>query len=69
MINSFKIPFHIWSWETINKTSILKSIELVPFVVAGLFVGVFLVKKINDKGYRKLILILTALGGIAILFN
>jgi len=27
IINSFKIPFHIWSWETINNSSILKSLE------------------------------------------
>ncbi len=69
IINSFKVPFHIWAWETMNKTSLLKSIELIPFVLVGLFVGVFLVKKINDEGYRKLILFFTALGGVAILFN
>jgi len=69
IINSFKVPFHIWSWETINTSSLSKSLELVPFVVAGLFVGVFLVKKINDDSYRKLILLFTVLGGIVILFN
>ena len=69
IINTFKIPFHIWSWETINSTSILKSIELVPFVLVGLFSGVIIVKKIKDEGYRKLILLFTALGGIAILLN
>jgi len=69
IINTFKIPFHIWSWETINSTSILKSIELVPFVLLGLFSGVVIVKKIKDDGYRKLILLFTALGGIAILLN
>tara|TARA_B100000575_G_C22829528_1_gene487134 strand:- start:168 stop:668 length:501 start_codon:yes stop_codon:yes gene_type:complete len=69
LINSFKIPFHIWSWNTINNTSIVKSLELVPFVVLGLVLGVLIVKKINDGEYRKLILFFTALGGIAILFN
>ena len=69
IINSFKIPFHIWSWETINSTSILKSIELVPFVLIGLFSGVIIVNKTKDEGYRKLILLFTALGGIAILIN
>ena len=69
IINSFKIPFHIWSWGTINEASILKSIQLVPFVILGLVVGVILVKKINDNTFRKLILFLTAFGGILILFN
>ena len=69
IINSFKVPFHIWSWKTMNETSLYKSIVLVPFVVLGLLAGVFLVKKIEDEHYRKIILFLTALGGVAILFN
>lgn len=69
IINTFKVPFHIWSWETINYSSILKSIQLVPFVIFGLITGVFLVKKINNERYRKLILFLTAIGGILFLFN
>jgi len=69
LINSFKVPFHIWSWKTINSESILISLKLIPFVVMGLITGVFLVKKIEDESYRKLILLFTALGGVAILFN
>jgi uncharacterized membrane protein YfcA len=69
IINSFKIPFHVWSWKTINTSSIIKSIELIPFVIIGLFVGIYLVKKIENDNYRKLILIFTAIGGITILLN
>lgn len=69
LINSFKVPFHIWSWKTINSNSILISIQLVPFVIVGLVAGVFLVKKIENESYRKLILLFTAIGGVAILFN
>jgi uncharacterized membrane protein YfcA len=69
LINSFKVPFHIWSWETINSKSIFISLQLVPFVLIGLVAGVFLVKKIENDSYRKLILLFTAIGGIAILFN
>ena len=69
LINSFKVPFHIWSWKTINSESILISLKLIPFVIVGLIIGVFLVKKIEDESYRKLILLFTAIGGVAILFN
>jgi uncharacterized protein len=69
LINAFKVPFHIWSWETINSHSILISLKLVPFVMIGLIVGVLLVQKIENESYRKLILLFTAIGGIAILFN
>ena len=69
LINSFKVPFHIWSWKTINSESILISLKLIPFVIVGLIIGVFLVKKIEDESYRKLILLFTAVGGVAIFFN
>jgi uncharacterized membrane protein YfcA len=69
LTNSFKVPFHIWSWKTINSESILISLQLVPFVIIGLITGIFLVKKIKNDSYRKLILLFTAIGGIAILFN
>ena len=69
IINAFKVPFHIWTWETMNSTSIQISLQLVPFVIIGLVAGVFLVKKIENDSYRKLILLFTAIGGVAILFN
>jgi uncharacterized membrane protein YfcA len=69
IINLFKIPFHIWVWETINITSVQTSLKFFPFLGLGLFVGVKLVKKINDEGYRKLILFLTGIGAIVLLFR
>jgi len=69
IINLFKVPFHIWVWETINLESLKISLTLIPAVISGLLLGVFLVKKINNNKYRKLILIFTGLGGLAILFQ
>jgi uncharacterized membrane protein YfcA len=69
IINLFKIPFHIWSWGTINQVSFQISLSLIPAVIAGFGLGVFLVKKINDDKYRQLILLLTGLGGLAILLQ
>ena len=69
IINLFKIPFHIWVWETIDFASAQTSLQFFPFLGLGLFVGVKLVKKINDEGYRKLILILTGIGAIVLFFR
>lgn len=69
IINLFKIPFHIWVWETITYTSFKTSLYYAPFLGLGLFVGVRLVKKINNQNYRKLILILTAVGATALFFS
>ena len=69
IINLFKIPFHIWVWETIDFASVQTSLQFFPFLGLGLFVGVKLVQKINDEGYRKLILILTGIGAIVLFFR
>lgn len=69
IINVFKLPFHIWSWETITTETLLFDLKLVPAIVLGLFAGVKLVAIIKDDFYRKMILILTALGAVIILFK
>lgn len=66
IINLFKVPFHVFVWETINLGSFLTSLSYFPFLFLGLFVGVKIVARINDKNYRKLILILTAIGSVVL---
>ena len=68
-INLFKIPFHIWSWGTINWTSLQVSLSLIPGVILGFGLGVYLVKKIKNDKYHQLILLMTGLGGLAIFFQ
>ena len=69
IINLFKVPFHVLVWETINTSSLVISATLFPFVILGFLLGVQIVKRIENDNYRKLILLFTALGGIAILFK
>ncbi len=69
IINLFKIPFHIWSWGTINLVSFQISLSLIPAVILGFMLGVSIVKKIKNDRYRQLILLLTGLGGLAIFFQ
>ena len=69
IINLFKVPFHIWSWGTINGESFQISLSLIPAVVLGFGLGVLLVRKIKNESYRQLILLLTGLGGISIFFQ
>lgn len=69
IINLFKLPFHIFVWETITFDTLLINAKLLPGVALGLFCGVRLVKIIKDQFYRKMILILTALGALILLFR
>lgn len=67
--NAFKLPFHIFVWKTISKESLLIDLKLVPAIFLGMILGVWLVKIINEKQYRRFILVVTAIGAVAILFR
>jgi len=69
IVNVFKLPFHIFVWHTITPETLVINLKLVPAILVGLFVGVRLVKVIKDTFYRKMILVLTALGSLLILLR
>ncbi len=67
--NTFKLPFHIFVWKTVTVESLMINLRLLPAILVGLFLGVVIVKKINEKNYKRFILIVTAIGAMAILFK
>ena len=69
IVNIFKLPFHIFIWKTITPETLLINLKLVPGIILGIIVGVRLVKIIKEKFYRKMILVLTAIGAFLILFR
>lgn len=69
IVNLFKLPFHIWAWGTINTESFLISLKLIPWLIIGFIIGIWIVKKIKNAQYRQFILVMTAIGAIVILFK
>ncbi len=69
IINVFKLPFHFFVWKTVTKESLLLNLTLIPVIVIGFFLGAALVKKISNVNYRRFIIIITAIGGIIMLFR
>jgi len=67
IINLIKLPFHIFVWETVTADTLLFNLKLVPGILLGMLVGVWLIKIIKDDFYRKMILVLTALGAVLIM--
>jgi uncharacterized protein len=65
-VNVFKLPFHVFSWHTVNTRSLSVNLILVPFLIMGFYAGLFIVKNIDEKQYRQVILWLTALAAVFI---
>lgn len=64
VINWFKVPFHIFSWKTINVNTFLLDLTTLPFIALGAFLGIFIVKKIKDRAYRWFIIAMTVIAAI-----
>lgn len=69
IINLIKMPFHIFVWETVTLETLLFDLKLIPGIIIGIFIGFRLVKLIREDFYRKMILVLTALGAVMILIK
>lgn len=69
IINVFKLPFHFFVWKTVTKESLALNLVLIPAIVIGFFLGARLVKKISNVNYRRFIIIVTAIGGLLMLFR
>ncbi|MES2794956.1 MAG: sulfite exporter TauE/SafE family protein [Bacteroidota bacterium] len=65
-INIFKLPFQIIYWDNINVNTLSLNVLLLPALIAGFYTGTFLVKKIKDESYRKVIIGLTLVGALVI---
>ena len=69
VINLFKIPFHIFIWETITVESITINLILWPVILLGGFAGIRMVRIIPEKTFRWLIIIMTVLASLRLFFN
>ena len=68
VINLFKIPFHVFIWETITIESFSLNLLMWPVILTGGFLGVRLVRIIPEKPFRWLIIIMTALASLRLLY-
>ena len=66
-INLFKLPFHIWSWETVNMDTLWIDLTLIPGIIIGFYIGLKVVDKFKEHQFRKFILLMTAIGAVVML--
>ena len=69
IVNLFKIPFHIFSWETISWETLSINAYLSPAVIIGFFIGMKIVNMISEKWFRQFLYVVTLLGALIVLFK
>ncbi len=68
IINLFKMPFHIWVWETVNWSSFQLNLFALPAILLGFLIGISIVRRIPEQAFRYFIIIVTAITAIRMLF-
>ena len=69
IINLVKFPLQVFFWKNITIQSLKVDALLVPTLAIGFVTGIFIVGKIKDEQYRKVVLILTLVGSILMLLR
>lgn len=67
IINLSKVPFHVYVWETITWNTVLLDIALIPAIAIGAILGINIVKKIPESGFRWFVILMTAAAAIAMI--
>ncbi len=66
-INLLKVPFHVVVWETIDWQSFLLTLLFLPLVGLGIYLGVVLVKRINEVLFRRFVIAMTFVSALVLL--
>ena len=68
VINLFKIPFHVFVWNTVSTETFIMDLTTLPVILAGAFLGIWIVKKFSEESYRWFIIVTTLIAAALMLF-
>lgn len=68
LINLMKLPFQIFLWHNISGPSFIRTSVMLPLIVLGAVIGFAVQKKLNEKVFRTVILVMTFIAAVRIFF-
>ena len=67
IVNLSKVPLQIFFWHNISFKTLGVTIGMIPAIAAGALLGAMVIKKVNEKQFRILIIVMTAAAAIRLL--
>jgi uncharacterized membrane protein YfcA len=64
VMNWFKVPFHVFAWKTINANTFLLDLCMLPLIALGAFLGILIVKNLQERAYRWFIIGMTLIAAV-----
>lgn len=68
VVNYLKLPLQAFVWNNITVSSLWLDLCTIPFMLAGAAVGISLVRKLPEKGFRTVITVITVLSVLILMF-
>jgi len=65
--NLLKIPMQIFFWHNVTLNTVILSLLMIPAVIAGAFIGILTIKKLNEKFFRYIIIAATIISAIKLM--
>jgi uncharacterized membrane protein YfcA len=59
IMNTGKLPLQAFVWKNITANSLLLGLLSLPFIAAGIFLGIYIVKLFPEKVYRYFVIVTT----------
>lgn len=64
IINLIKLPLQIFVWHNIGIRSMTMTAVVLPLITLGAILGYYILKKINEKIFRYIVIIMTAIAAL-----
>ena len=68
VVNYLKIPLQVFAWHNISYPTLLLNLYSIPFMLLGAWAGIYVVKRLPEKGFRLFTTILTVVSVLILLF-
>ncbi|PHI19968.1 hypothetical protein CEQ90_10485 [Lewinellaceae bacterium SD302] len=69
LINIVKFPFHYFIWNTVSARTLLQDLITFPVIAIGFFIGIQIVKRIPEREFRYLVIVVTAVVAVRLLLS
>lgn len=69
LMNLTKLPLQILVWQNITIRNLAPSILIIPVILAGAYAGTFIIKHINEKPFRYLVLGMALMASLNLIFR
>lgn len=67
IVNVSKVPLQVFFWNNVTLETFLMNLIVLPVILLGAVLGVKVIKKINEKVFHNIILVMTAIAAIRLI--